>query len=108
MGTIVGSSEPIAMQLRSLARRTLDSAQGQFASLRASVTLNEVSGAFGDIGTFLPLLVSKPSHTNLKEPSGVPALAEQHQIRVKTLLWMSACQELSSLARPYRDWAAKR
>lgn len=68
------------MQLRSLARRTLDNTKGQLASFRASLTLNEVSGAFGDIGTFLPLLVSKPSHTNLKERSGVPALAEQTKL----------------------------
>jgi hypothetical protein len=75
----VGSVQPVAMQLRSLARRTLDKAQGEFASFRACLTLNEVSGTFGDIGTFLPLLVSKPSHTNLRECSGVAALAEQHQ-----------------------------
>ena len=81
----MGSVQPVAMQLRFLGRRTLDNAQGQFASFRACLTLNEVSGAFGDIGTFLPLLVSKPSHTNLKETSGVPALAEQHQSRMKKL-----------------------
>lgn len=45
------------MLLRSLARKTLDDAKEHFASFRASLTLNEISGAFGDIGTFLPLLV---------------------------------------------------
>ena len=28
--------------------------------LRASLTLREMSGAFGDLGTFLPLLVTPP------------------------------------------------
>ncbi|CAK0785198.1 hypothetical protein CVIRNUC_008404 [Coccomyxa viridis] len=44
--------------LGSQARHALNNAQGHLASFRSSLTLPEISGAFGDIGTFLPLLVA--------------------------------------------------
>ena len=45
------------MELRTYARQTLEQSRAGLVSFRRSLSLSEISGAFGDIGTFLPLLV---------------------------------------------------
>ena len=48
------------MELRAYARQTLEHSRAGLHCFRRSLTLSEISGAFGDIGTFLPLLVGFP------------------------------------------------
>jgi hypothetical protein len=46
------------MQMDSIGRRYILNVKDSMRAILASLTLSEISGAFGDLGTFLPLLVS--------------------------------------------------
>ncbi len=48
------------MEMSSIGRNICTQVLSGFQSFWASLTLTEISGAFGDVGTFVPLLVRHP------------------------------------------------
>lgn len=74
-----------------------DNLSARLGRLRHELTLSEISGAFGDLGTFLPLLVPTPDFRNVDQKQGVFKLASKlRSTCLKPMVGYKLSIELSS------------